>query len=144
MNFEQKTNKAIGLYINETTIDNNEVMILDPQELVLIETQANKKTSQLPIKDLLMERELMFNLIQEGIINLSKVPSEKMNVEQLNYKIAITKIIFNLINEREEQFIDFLKQPNMNNLFNDFLNLLFTESCKVLKTPIALSLDWVE
>jgi hypothetical protein len=30
MNFEQKTNKAIGLYINETTIDNNEVMILDP------------------------------------------------------------------------------------------------------------------
>ena len=144
MNFEQKTNKAIGLYINETTIDNNEVIILDPQELVLIETQANKKTSQLPIKDLLMERELMFNLIQEGIINLSKVPSEKMNVEQLNYKIAITKIIFNLINEREEQFIDFLKQPNMNNLFNDFLNLLFTESCKVLKTPIALSLDWVE
>ena len=30
MNFEQKTNTAIGLYINETTIDNNEVMILDP------------------------------------------------------------------------------------------------------------------
>ena len=30
MNYEQKTNKAIGLYINETTIDNNEVMILDP------------------------------------------------------------------------------------------------------------------
>ena len=30
MNFEQKTNKAIGLYITETTIDNNEVMILDP------------------------------------------------------------------------------------------------------------------
>ncbi len=39
MNFEQKTNKAIGLYINETSVDNNEVMILDPQELVLIETQ---------------------------------------------------------------------------------------------------------
>jgi hypothetical protein len=32
----------------------------------------------------------------------------------------------------------------MNSLFNDFLNLLFTESCKILKTPIALSLDWVE
>ena len=30
MNFEQKTNKAIGLYVNETSIDNNEVMILDP------------------------------------------------------------------------------------------------------------------
>lgn len=30
MNFEQKTNKAIGLYINETSVDNNEVMILDP------------------------------------------------------------------------------------------------------------------
>ena len=38
MNFELKTNKAIGLYVNETSIDNNEVMILDPQELVLIET----------------------------------------------------------------------------------------------------------
>ncbi len=43
MNFEQKTNKAIGLYINETTIDNNEVMILDPQELVLVDTQINNK-----------------------------------------------------------------------------------------------------
>jgi hypothetical protein len=91
-----------------------------------------------------MDKELMVNLIQEGIINLSQVPSEKMSVEQLNYKIAITKIIFTLINEREEQFIDFLKQANMNTLFNDFLNLLFTESCKILKTPIALSLDWVE
>jgi hypothetical protein len=91
-----------------------------------------------------MDKELMVNLIQEGIINLSQVPSEKLSVEQLNYKIAITKIIFTLINEREEQFIDFLKQPNMNTLFNDFLNLLFTESCKILKTPIALSLDWVE
>lgn len=30
MNFEQKTNKGIGLYVNETSIDNNEVMILDP------------------------------------------------------------------------------------------------------------------
>lgn len=30
MNFEQKTNKAIGLYVNETSQDNNEVMILDP------------------------------------------------------------------------------------------------------------------
>jgi hypothetical protein len=56
-----------------------------------------------------MDKELMVNLIQEGIINLSQVPSEKMSVEQLNYKIAITKIIFTLINEREEQFIDFLK-----------------------------------
>jgi hypothetical protein len=43
MNFEQKTNKAIGLYINETTIDNNEVMILDPQELVLVDTHVNNK-----------------------------------------------------------------------------------------------------
>ena len=103
MNFEQKTNKAIGLYINETTIDNNEVMILDPQELVLEDTHVNtKKTNQLPIKDLLMDKELMVNLIQEGIINLSQVPSEKLTVEQLNYKIAITKIIFTLINEREE------------------------------------------
>lgn len=32
----------------------------------------------------------------------------------------------------------------MKDLFMDFLNLLFSESCKVLKTPIALSLDWVE
>jgi len=30
MNFEQKTNKAIGLFINETSIDNNELLILDP------------------------------------------------------------------------------------------------------------------
>jgi len=32
-----------------------------------------------------------------------------MSVEELNFKISITKIIFSLINEREEQFIDFLK-----------------------------------
>jgi hypothetical protein len=91
---------------------------------------------------MLMDKELMHHLIQEGIINLSKKPSEKMTVEELNYKISITKIIYSLINEREEQFIDFLKQGS--NLFLDFLNLLFTESCKILKTPIALSLDWVE
>ncbi len=109
MNFEQKTNKAIGLYINETSVDNNEVMILDPQELVLIETQQSRKTSQLPLKDLLMDKELMQSLIQEGILNLSKVPSDKMTVDELNFKISITKIVFSLINEREEQFIDFLK-----------------------------------
>jgi hypothetical protein len=32
-----------------------------------------------------------------------------MTIEELNFKISITKIIFNLIHEREEQFIDFLK-----------------------------------
>jgi hypothetical protein len=32
----------------------------------------------------------------------------------------------------------------MQGLFNEFLNLLFQESCKILKTPIALQLDWVE
>ena len=32
----------------------------------------------------------------------------------------------------------------MNTLFNDFLNLLFSESCKILKTPITLQFDWVE
>ena len=83
-------------------------MILDPQELVLAEP-SNKKNNQLPIKDLLMEKDVMYKLIQEGIINLSKVSSEKMTIEELNFKIAITKIIFNLIHEREEQFIDFLK-----------------------------------
>jgi hypothetical protein len=76
---------------------------------VLVETRANKKMNQLPIKDLLMEKELMYSLIQEGIINLSKKSSDKMSVEELNFKISITKIIFSLINEREEQFIDFLK-----------------------------------
>lgn len=114
MNFEQKTNKAIGLYINETSVDNNEVMILDPQELILIETHGNqnnlRKASQLPIKDLLMDKELMYNIIQEGIIKMSDKPSDKLSIEELNYRIAITKIIFSLINEREEQFIDFLKQ----------------------------------
>lgn len=30
MNFNAKTNKAIGLFVNETSIDNNEVLILDP------------------------------------------------------------------------------------------------------------------
>ena len=74
-----------------------------------METRANKKMNQLPIKDLLMEKELMHSLIQEGIINLSKKSSDKMSVEELNFKISITKIIFSLINEREEQFIDFLK-----------------------------------
>jgi len=44
MNFEAKTNKAIGLFINETSKDNNEVMILDPQELMLIDT-SNKRTN---------------------------------------------------------------------------------------------------
>jgi|LauGreDrversion4_2_1035121.scaffolds.fasta_scaffold141739_2 hypothetical protein len=72
MNFEQKTNKAIGLYVNETSMDNNEVMILDPQELVLVESSTSRRSSQLPIKDLLMEKEVMHNLIKEGIINLSK------------------------------------------------------------------------
>jgi hypothetical protein len=67
-----------------------------------------------------------------------------MTIEELNYKVSITKIIYSLLNEREEQFIDFLKQSQMHNLFLDFLNLLFSESCKILKTPIALSLDWVE
>ena len=67
-----------------------------------------------------------------------------MTIEDLNFKISITKIIFSLINEREEQFIDFLKQASMQNLFMEFLNLLFSESCKILKTPIALWLDWVE
>ena len=28
--FEQTTNKAIGMYVNETSIDKNEVMILNP------------------------------------------------------------------------------------------------------------------
>jgi hypothetical protein len=42
MNFESKTNKAIGLYINETSVDNNEVLILDPQELVLVEPAAKR------------------------------------------------------------------------------------------------------
>ncbi len=146
MNFEAKTNKAIGLYINETSIDNNEVMILDPQELVLIETHntQNRKATQLPIKDLLMDKELMYSLIQEGIIKLSEKPNDKLSIEELSYRISITKIIFSLINEREEQFIDFLKQSQMQTLFNDFLNLLFAESCKILKTPITLSLDWVE
>ncbi len=104
MNFEQKTNKAIGLYVNETSIDNNEVMILDPQELVLIESNnsSQRKGTQLPIKDLLMDKDLMFNLIQEGILNLSKKSSDKMTIEELNYKISITKIIFSLLNEREE------------------------------------------
>ena len=32
----------------------------------------------------------------------------------------------------------------MKNVFSDFLNILFTESCKILKTPITLQLDWVE
>ena len=86
----------------------------------------------------------MHNLIQEGIINLSQKSSDKMTIEELNYKVSITKIIYSLLNEREEQFIDFLKQSQMHNLFLDFLNLLFSESCKILKTPIALSLDWVE
>ena len=45
MNFELKTNKAIGLYINETSVDNNEVMILDPQELVLVESLDSRKNS---------------------------------------------------------------------------------------------------
>jgi len=57
-----------------------------------------------------MEKELMASLIKEGILALSTQPSEKMSIEDLNFKIAITKIIFSLINEREEQFIDFLKQ----------------------------------
>ena len=86
----------------------------------------------------------MYRLIQEGIIQLSKERSEKMTIEQLNFKISITKIICSLIHEREEQFIDFLKLPQMNNIFAEFLNLLFQESCKVLKTPITLQLDWVE
>lgn len=91
-----------------------------------------------------MEKELIHALITEGILQLSKKTSDKMTIEELNFKISITKIIFSLINEREEQFIDFLKQPAMEGLFLDFLNLLFAESCKVLKTPIALQLDWVE
>jgi hypothetical protein len=33
-----------------------------------------------------------------------------MTIEELNYKISITKIIYSMLNEREEQFIDFLKQ----------------------------------
>jgi len=45
-------------------------MILDPQELVLVDLSSKK--SQLPIKDLLMDKDLMRSLIQEGIINLSK------------------------------------------------------------------------
>jgi hypothetical protein len=50
---------------------------------VLVDTHAgtNKKANQLPIKDLLMDKELMMNLIQEGIINLSQVSSEKLTVE---------------------------------------------------------------
>jgi hypothetical protein len=75
---------------------------------------------------------------------LSKQKSEDLSIEELNFKISITKIIFSLIHEREEQFIDFLKQPQMQGIFTEFLNLLFTESCKVLKTPITLQLDWVE
>jgi hypothetical protein len=101
MNFESKTNKAIGLFINETSVDNNEVLILDPQELVLFEP-ITKRTNQLPIKDLLMEKDTMMKLIQEGIISLSKQKSEDLTVEELNFKISITKIIFSLIHEREE------------------------------------------
>ena len=56
-----------------------------------------------------MNKELMHNLIQEGILNLSQKPSDKMTIEELNYKISITKIIYSMLNEREEQFIDFLK-----------------------------------
>ena len=72
-----------------------------------------------------MDKDIMLKLIQEGIINLSKTKSEKMTIEELNFKILITKIIYNLISEREEQFIDFLKQPQMQNVFTEFLNLLF-------------------
>ena len=32
----------------------------------------------------------------------------------------------------------------MKNIFSEFSNLLFQESCKILKTPITLQLDWVE
>lgn len=110
----------------------------------MVEQVSSRRQSQLPIKDLLMEKELMASLIKEGILALSTQPSEKMSIEDLNFKIAITKIIFSLINEREEQFIDFLKQTYLQDIFHQFLNLLFTESCKVLKTPIALQLDWVE
>ena len=83
MNFESKSNKAIGLFINESSIDNNEVMILDPQELVLVGDgqHANRRNNLLPIKDLLMEKDVMYRLIQEGIINLSKVKSEKMSIQ---------------------------------------------------------------
>jgi len=86
----------------------------------------------------------MMHLIQEGILQLSNTNNEFMTIEELNFKISITKIIFSLIYEREEQFIDFLKQPQMQNTFTDFLNLLFSESCKILKTPVTLQLDWVE
>ena len=75
-----------------------------------MEQVSSRRQSQLPIKDLLMEKELMASLIKEGILALSAHPSDKMSIEDLNFKISITKIIFSLISEREEQFIDFLKQ----------------------------------
>ena len=84
-------------------------MILDPQELVLVQPATSKRSSQLPIKDLLMERDTMMHLISEGILLLSKTKSDLLTIEQLSFKISITKIIFSLIHEREEQFIDFLK-----------------------------------
>ena len=108
MNFEAKTNKAVGLFINESAKDNNEVLILDPQELVLLEARR-PPSQQLPIKDLLLERDLMLRLIREGIVLLSRDKSEKMSIEELNFKISVTKIVFGLIHEREEQFVDFLK-----------------------------------
>lgn len=49
-----------------------------------------------------MDQDIMLNLIQEGIINLSKTNSEKMSIEELNFKILVTKIIYSLITEREE------------------------------------------
>ncbi len=70
MGFEAKTNKAIGLFINESTIDNNEVMVLDPQELVLLENTAKRSaTAALPIKDLLMDKDVMTDLIMNGVID---------------------------------------------------------------------------
>ncbi len=67
-----------------------------------------------------------------------------MSIQQLNYKINITKILYSLIFERNEQFIDFLQQDGMKDTYDELLDMLFSESCKILDMPITLQLDWVE
>ena len=91
-----------------------------------------------------MEKEIMKKMLIEGILELQKIPNDKLTIQQLNYKINITKIIFSLIYERNEQFIDFLQQDSLKVTYEEFLNLLFLESCKILDMPITLQLDWVE
>ena len=110
---------------------------------MLLDQQQQKKLNHLPIKDLLMEQDLLSSLLKQGVLALNAAEGT-LSIEQLNFKIYITKLVYILIHEREDQFIDFLKQPQMGTLFTDLLNLLFDESCKVLKTPVTLQLDWVE